>query len=208
MEKIIGITNNAGKGKYVFFGEQDKIDLFSAYEEANFISQVGGIDVDLLMSSHSDIGLDMKDSRIILDIANYHFVSYDVLSRNELKSVQRLRSESEHYPDLDELQLSRIRTQYCRLRIGNKRNKANPIFIERFICPTNKHVKSRSHVWLYQLFCHVPQVTSPTKKVINQSQILCVYTIGQKREDRLLNKVLKIFRSDNRGNTKKRKTYK
>lgn len=194
MIPVVGITNNAGKNHFLFFMEHDQVEEFYVFEEANFISQCAEIDVDVLETSHNDE----------TGLSNYHLVSYDVLTRRELEYAQHLCFEAEHYPDMKELQLSRIVTKFCRLRVGEKGKKHKPHWIKRFIAPNNSHVKSRSHIYIYQIYCRVPEVKALSKKVISQSEILCVYYLGKKRTDRLLNKVLKIFRSDNRRNRKKR----
>lgn len=192
MIPIVGVTNNAGKNHFLFFMEHDKIDLFDVLEEASFVSQCAEIDIDILETSRDEI----------TGLSNYHLVSYDILTRREVDYAQRLCFETGHYPEMDELQLSRIVTKFCRLRVGEKGKKAKPHFIKRFECSTNKHVKSRSHVWIYSLYCHVPMPKGTMKKVISQSKILCIYYLKKKHEDRLLSKVLHIFKSDNRHNRK------
>jgi hypothetical protein len=192
MIPVVGVTNNAGKNHFLFFMEHDKVDLFDVLEEASFVSQCSEIDVDVLETSHDDI----------TGLSNYHLVSYDVLTRSEVDYAQRLCFETGHYPEMDELQLSIIQTKFCRLRVGEKGKKGKPFFVARFECPTNKHFKSRSHVWIYSLYCRIPQPKGIMKKVISQSQILCIYYLKKKHEDRILNKVLRIFKSDNRHNRK------
>lgn len=195
MIPIVGITNNAGRNHYLFFMEHDQIEEYYVYEEAHFISQCAKIDIDILETSHNEE----------TGLSNYHLVSYDILTRRELDYCCYLCFEADHYPDMNTLQLSRIVTKFMRLRVGEKGKKQKPHFIARFECPTNKHVKSRSHVWIYSLYCHVPPPKGIQKKVISQSQILCVYYLKRKHEDRLMSKVLRIFRRDNRHNRKTRK---
>lgn len=192
MIPVVGVTNNAGKDHFLFFMEHDQIELFSVLEEANFISHVCQIDIDVLETSINESS----------GLSNYHLVSYDVLTRREIDFAQRLSFETGHYPEMDELQLSRISTKFCRLRVGEKGQKSKPHFIARFESLENKHFKSRSHIWIYQLYCHVPTPKGEQKKVISQSEILCVYYLKRKHEDRLLSKVIRIFRKDNRHNRK------
>jgi hypothetical protein len=184
MLRTVGITNNAGHGNVLFFGERDCIDLYDVYEEVNFLSKVAEIDIDVLESS----------------TFCYHLVSYDILTREELLRIERLESETGHYPDFDELGLSRTITSYKRLRIGEKLNKDSPRFLKRFKCRNNPHIVSLTHQGIYMIFCNVPRVRSRLGCFpIDSKKVICMYLFGSARKN------LRIRRFQQRMNLLERK---
>ena len=174
--KTIGVTNNAGKGRYVYFQEYDNADFYDVCEEANFIAQAADIDVNVALSSPN----------------NYHLYSYDVLTLEELKSIERLNLETGHYPDFDELGLSRIKTDYKRLRLGMKGNKPSPRWLfESKTRYANNHVKSIAHAWLFHVWEDAPfKPTAFFKETVKPARITCVYAYGPARK----NEAAKRFR--------------
>lgn len=166
--RTIGATNNAGNGNVLFFGERDCEDLFDVFEEANFLSKIAEIDIDVLESS----------------LYSYHLVSYDILTRKELLHIERLESETGHYPDFDELGLSRTTTSYKRLRIDEKLKKPSPHFLKRFKCRNNPHIISLTHLEIYMIFCGVPKVRSRYGCFpIDGGKVICMYLFGNARKN-------------------------
>lgn len=143
MTFCIGITNNLPDCRYVFFWEYDykneHMDFADVCEEARFVSQVVGIDIDILESSPD----------------NYHLVSYDILTRDELLTAQRYMTGIDHYLAIDEIALYRDHSTGNNLRLGEKNRKKSPRFLKRFF-NNEGHQKSLQHFLWYRFFCNVP----------------------------------------------------
>lgn len=161
MGQVVAFTNQLPKDRFLFFYEFDNVEEFDVLEEANFISQVLEIDVDVDISS--------KDS--------YHLISYDILTKDECLRGQRLISlVVDHYLALDEIPLYRTTEISNRLRLGEKFSKPSPQFFRRFY-HNRKHRKSLWHLRLAHFYYGTPYFGSRVKRVLLKGRI-CVYRTG------------------------------
>jgi len=162
---VLGITNSIQNKLFIYFWEYDNVTEYNALEEANFLSQIFGIDIYISESSPN----------------HYHAVSFDLLSKTTINRVQMYSAEGDYIP-LSETTLwdSRvIRKPYNALRIGVKGKKAEPKFVKVFYHEGNEHLKSLGHLKIFQKLCGFPELPPHLKKfAVNTSVQICVYNTG------------------------------
>src|SRR5574344_1248928 len=109
--KILGITNQVGNKELgLFFYDYDSVQLDDVLEDAKFISQIFDIDVYILESSKS----------------SYHILSFDILSKKQIRSIQGYTTIETDYLLIDECESAFFNI----LRIGEKGKKPSPKFIK------------------------------------------------------------------------------
>lgn len=159
---VVAFTNQLSDNKYLFFYEFDHVDLFDVLEEANFISEVAGIDMDVNVSS----------------LNCYHLLSFDILTREETIRAQRFVSlEVGHYLNLDEVFLFRAVAEANRLRLGEKFSKPPPYFLKRFLNNT-RHWKSRRHWVLANFYYGTPDFDMNARFATRYKARVCIYKTG------------------------------
>lgn len=160
MGSVVAFTNQLPKDRFLFFYEFDNVSEFDVLEEANFISQVLEIDMDINISS----------------LNCYHVISFDILTREECLRGQRLRILESDYLDLDESPLYRTTEIANRLRLGEKFDKPSPVFFRRLKHNKN-HKKSLWHLRLAHFYYETPFFNSRSKLVFLKGKV-CVYKTG------------------------------
>jgi hypothetical protein len=170
---VVAFTNQVSENDFLFFSEFDNAEEFDVLEEANYLAQIGEIDIDVNISSPRC----------------YHLISFDILTREQVVRLQRyITLEVGHYLDLDEILLYRATAEACRLRLGEKFDKPSPKFFRRFM--HNKgHKKSLQHFKLAQFYYDTPdyyplpnklykvyELTNP--KFLNLKARICIYKTG------------------------------
>ena len=171
---MIGITNKLPKSLRLFMWELDGVDDFTAYEEANFITQVFNIDIYVLESSPN----------------HFHLISFDILSLEVVSRIQNWIIKETDYLNIKELPLFDDKGLWNTLRIGCKGEKSNPQFLKVFYSKGNKiRAKSLQHFKLYQYFCGIPEETEPRRSYFfNMGYLqIAVYNtgIGAKRKTKI-----------------------
>jgi hypothetical protein len=170
---VVAFTNQLTKDDFLFFSEFDDKDEFDILEEANYLSQIGEIDIDVNLSSPRC----------------YHLISFDILTKEQVIRLQRhITLEVGHYLDLDEILLFRATAEACRLRLGEKFDKPSPKFFRRFL-NNKRHEKSLQHFRLAQFYYDTPdyylipdklykiyELTKP--KFLDLKARMCIYKTG------------------------------
>lgn len=157
-QKTFGITNKLSDSLFIFMYEYDNIELKFVEFDAKLLSEKGNIDMYILQSSPN----------------NYHLVSFDLISREELIHLQnfvtiegdysRLQDESLYFPN---------RAGFNVLRIGEKNGKQSPQFIDLIKANHNIKCKSLQHYKLYLKFCNIPEIENLENFIdLNASLIL------------------------------------
>lgn len=160
---VFGVTNRISKYIFLFMWEYDSLSEYDALEEANFFSQVFGIDIYISESSPS----------------HYHIISFDLLNKDTVNRIQNFSVHHGDYKSLNETVLYDDRPPYNALRIGNKGKKQKPKFLKVFYAKDNTHLKSLGHLKLYQNLCSYPSLPQHLKRYgVHTNVQICSYNTG------------------------------
>lgn len=173
--KILGITNlvsRKDKNLGLFFFDFDNINFEYVYEEAYFLSKTFMIDIYILKSSKN----------------SYHFISFDILKKEEISKIQSYITIESDYLNIDELACN----FYNILRLGEKGNKESPKFVKVFYAKNNDRLKSLGHYKIYKVYCNIPDIPIKLCKNFINTYIDLVFYNSNKTQRRLKNKCLEM----------------
>jgi len=164
MPLVTGLTSTLPKPFSLFFWEYDDTPLTDVLEDARFLAKAFDMEIYVIESSPN----------------NYHLISFDILTLEQVYRVQCWTLGDGDYLDVKMSALfdGFINRQWNALRLSEKATKPKPRYITRF---THGHnFKSLKHFRFYSSYVKLPEPTKAQKPlyIVYGKVQITVYNTG------------------------------